>query len=190
MDIENHEIIFSEAVFCDTCDKLFEINSKCSHLKALYYEEFDRFKHENLINKNPDINKISNIIDTFNNEYDKKYDFYLSKYNFKLVFNNPQYVVNIETSPCNSRKIISAGDLLDEVNNDINNQGYTFDCIDEFNFITIADKMDMTYNFYFKHNMSAFELKLNLIVAKNPYLINSLNGSPNHPLIRKYSHIA
>ena len=67
MDSDNQEIICSEAVFCDVCDKLIQINSKCSHLKALSYEEFDRFKHEHLINKNPDINKINNIIDTLLN---------------------------------------------------------------------------------------------------------------------------
>ena len=139
MHSDNQEIICSEAVFCDVCDKLIQINSKCSHLKALSYEEFDRFKHEQLINKNPDINKINNIIDTFIIEYDKKYDFYLIKYNFKLVFNKPQYVVNIETIPHNSRITMRSGYLLNDAINDINNQGYTFDRIEEFNIITIAD---------------------------------------------------
>ena len=60
------------------------------HLKALPYDEFDRYKHEKLTIKNPDVNKIKNIIDTFINEYDKKNDFYLIKCNFKLVFINPQ----------------------------------------------------------------------------------------------------
>ena len=69
MDSDNQEGIYSELVFCDICDKLIGINSKCSHLKALSYEEFDRFKHETI--KNPDKNKINNIIDTFINEYDK-----------------------------------------------------------------------------------------------------------------------
>ena len=35
MDSDNQEIIYSEAVFCDICDKLIEIISKCSQLKAL-----------------------------------------------------------------------------------------------------------------------------------------------------------
>ena len=47
MDSDNQESIQCEAVFCDICDELNEINSKCSHLKALSYEEFDRFEHEN-----------------------------------------------------------------------------------------------------------------------------------------------
>ena len=164
MDSDNREIIYSEAVFCDICDELIEINSKCSHLKALSNEEFDRFKHEKLTNKNPDLNKINNIIDTFIKEYDKKYDFYLIKYNFNLVFNNSQHVVNIETSPHNSRVTMSSGYLLNDA---ISNQGYTFDRIDEFKIIAIVDKMDMTYDFYIKHNMCAFEMKFNLILAKS-----------------------
>ena len=56
MDFENQEFFCSEAVFCDICDKLIEINWNFKHLKALSYEEFDRFKHIKLTIKNPDIN--------------------------------------------------------------------------------------------------------------------------------------
>ena len=68
MDRNNQENIYSEAVFCDICDKLCEINSKCSHLKYLSFEEFDRLQHEKLFIKNSDVNKINNIIDIFINE--------------------------------------------------------------------------------------------------------------------------
>ena len=34
--------------------------------------------------------------------------------------------------------------------------------------------------------MEMIELELNIIVSKNPHLINSLGRSNNHPLIRKY----
>ena len=37
--------------------------------------------------------------------------------------------------------------------------------------------------------MEKIELKLNLIIAKNPYLINSLDRSNNHPSTRKNSNI-
>ena len=63
-------------------------------------------------------------------------------------------MVNIETSPHNSRITMSSGYLLNDA---MNNQGYTFDHIDEFNNMTIADKLDMTYDFYIKHNMCVLE---------------------------------
>ena len=43
----------------------------------------------------------------------------------------------------------------------------------------------MTYNFFNNLPMSAVEKKLNMNFDKNRYLINSLNRSINHPLIRK-----
>ena len=51
---------------------------------------------------------------------------------------------------------------------------------------TVDAKMYMTYDNYIKHHMEAIELKLNMILAKNPHLINSLNRYHIHPLIRKY----
>ena len=37
--------------------------------------------------------------------------------------------------------------------------------------------------------MSMLERQINMIIAKNPQLINSLDRNKNHPLIRNYSHI-
>ena len=38
--------------------------------------------------------------------------------------------------------------------------------------------------------MSMLERRINMVIAKNPQLINLLNNNKNHPLIRKYSHIS
>ena len=56
------------------------------------------------------------------------------------------------------------------------------------NISTINDKMYTTYDNYIKHPMQAIELKLDMIFAKNPHLVNSFKRSHIHPLIRKYSH--
>ena len=57
------------------------------------------------------------------------------------------------------------------------------------NISAAADKMYIIYDNYIKHPMQAIELKLNMIIAKNPHLINSLERSHIHPLFRKNSHI-
>ena len=57
------------------------------------------------------------------------------------------------------------------------------------NISSLSAKIYMTYNNYIKHPMPAIELKLNMIIARNLHLINSLNRSHIHPLIIKYSHI-
>ena len=63
-----------------------------------------------------------------------------------------------------------------------------FDHIAEMNFLAIADKLDMSYDFYIKHNMCALEWRLNAMINKKN-LISKLDRSKRHPLIRKYSHV-
>ena len=57
------------------------------------------------------------------------------------------------------------------------------------NFITIGNKIDMSYDFYIKHTRHAVEWKLNAIVNKNKSLVNKLDRSKPYPLIRKFSHV-
>ena len=47
---------------------------------------------------------------------------------------------------------------------------------------------NMKYEYYINQPMQANEVKLNMIIAKNPQLINTLDRNTNHPLIKKYSH--
>ena len=54
---------------------------------------------------------------------------------------------------------------------------------------TIGDKCNMAYEQYMNQPMSMYERKINIIIAKNPQSLKSLDGNKNHPPIRKYSHI-
>ena len=47
----------------------------------------------------------------------------------------------------------------------------------------------MTYDYYINRPIQAIGLKINMIIAKNPQLINSFDRNKNHPLISKNSHI-
>ena len=53
--------------------------------------------------------------------------------------------------------------------------------------ITLAHKRDMTYDFYLKHNTSAFEWKLNAMINKDKNLINKLPKNWRHPINMKFS---
>ena len=57
------------------------------------------------------------------------------------------------------------------------------------NITTVNDNMFMAYDYYITCPMPVIELKLNMIVSKNPHLIKSLNRSHIHPLTQKYSYI-
>ena len=49
--------------------------------------------------------------------------------------------------------------------------------------------MNVTYEHYINQPMSMCERKTNMIIARNPQLINSLDRNKNHPLVRKFYHI-
>ena len=46
----------------------------------------------------------------------------------------------------------------------------------------------MSYNQYIKQPMQKLEIKLNMIIAKKPHLINSLDRSNINRLLRNISH--
>ena len=67
--------------------------------------------------------------------------------------------------------------------------GHKVSNINLMTIITISDKCNMTYENYIQQPMQMCERNINMNIAKNPELINSLDRNNNHPLIRKYSHI-
>ena len=46
--------------------------------------------------------------------------------------------------------------------------------------------MDMSYDFYIKHNKCALEWKLNAMINKNKSLVNKFDQNSLHPLNRKF----
>ena len=69
------------------------------------------------------------------------------------------------------------------------NISYNLNHIAEMNIITIANKMDMSYDFYIKHNMDAVERKLILMINKDKTLISKLSRNWRHQLFKNYSHV-
>ena len=81
--------------------------------------------------------------------------------------------------------MISWKKFLEKVIDDSKNKGSTFNHIAEMHIITVANKLDMSYDFYIKHNMCALEWKLNAMLNKNKSLINKFPRNWRHPLNRK-----
>ena len=68
-------------------------------------------------------------------------------------------------------------------------RGYKTYNINQMTVEVNSDRCNMTHKHYMNQPMSALELRINLLIAKNPQLINIFNRNKNQPLIRKYSHI-
>ena len=64
-------------------------------------------------------------------------------------------------------------------------KGYNFKNFEEKNIITMANKMDMSYDIYIKHNMHAVEWKI-FSINKNKALINKFIPNWRLPLNRKF----
>ena len=47
----------------------------------------------------------------------------------------------------------------------------------------------INYKYYLKQPMQRIQRRLNMIIAKNPQLIKSVNRGSDHSLIRKHIHI-
>ena len=99
-------------------------------------------------------------------EYNKKYTQYLLEGQFKLVFNKKdcKYLM---TDKINNTTSVSWSNYIRETI-----EGCDFSHIAEMDIVTLAHKRDMTYDHYLKHNMPAFEWKLNAMINKDKNLIN------------------
>ena len=80
---------------------------------------------------------------------------------------------------------ISWSNYLREAIGSLKYEGYVFNQIAEMDIITLAQKRDIKYDFYLKHDMSAFEWKLNAMINKDKNLINKFPRKWRHPIISK-----
>ena len=134
--------------------------------------------------ENPDINDVA-VCYTYNIQLNKEYDHYLIKCLFKLVFNDNQYSRYVKSNLFDNKTMVSWKNFFEKAIDDIKNKGYNFNHIEEMSIITIAIKMDISYDFYIKHNMCALEWKLNAMINKRN-LRNKFNRNWRHPLNRKF----
>ena len=138
-------------------ERYTEKKSKHSHLKSKSHKEFERYKHIILSLKNVDIKDVDEILFLYMKDHNKKINHYLLKGEFKSVFNDNEDSKYIITSMIDKRTFISWSNSSREGINNLKEEGYDFNYIAEMGIITLAHKRDMTYDFYLKHNMPAFE---------------------------------
>ena len=136
--------------------------------------------------KNVDLKDTDEILYLYINDHDKKFNHYLIKGEYKLIFNNKQYCKNLMTGMIDNRTFISWSNYSREAIDSLKTEGYDFNQIVEMDIITLAHKRDKTYDFYLKHNMSAFERKLNAMINKDKTLINHFPQNWRHPIITKF----
>ena len=172
--------------YCDICLRDIKKKSRYSHLKSNSHKEFEKYTHIKLPLKNIDIKDVVEILYLYLKDHKKKFYYYLSKGEFNLVFNDNQDCKYIMTYMIDSKTCISWSNYLREEIDNLKEEGFHFNYLAEMDNITLAHKRDMTYDFYLKHNTSAFEWKLNAMINKDKNLINKFPRNWRHPIIRRF----
>ena len=74
--------------YCNVCDKTYKLKSKNNHFKSLTHIQYESSFRMNHTIKNPNVSDVDKIFNDYTTNYNKKFDLYLFKCDFKLVFNN------------------------------------------------------------------------------------------------------
>ena len=131
---------------------------------------------------------VNKILNDFISIHNKNFDFCPINCEFVIGFYN-NFTTIIETSFFDITDIININRYLLCDIDCFKSRVYTFCNINQMTINIISDRCNMTYEHYMNQPMSLCEPKINLNIAKNPKLINSLDQDKNDPLIRKHSHI-
>ena len=173
--------------YCDICLRDIRKKSKYSHLKSKSQKEFEKNKHIILSLKSVDIKDVDEILYLYMIDHNKKFNQYILKGQLKSVFNNNQDCNYLTTDMIKNTTNISWSNYLREAIDSLKKEGYHFNHIAVMDIITLARKRDMTYDFYLKHNMPAFERKLNAMINKDKNLINKIPRFWRHPINSKFN---
>ena len=136
--------------------------------------------------KSVGIKNVDEIIYLYMRDQNKKYNHYLLKGQFKLVFKFNQDCQYIMTRMIDSRTFFPWSNYLRDAINKLKEEGNHFNHIAEMDIITLAHICDMTYDFHPKHNTSAFEWKLNAMINKDKNLIFNFPRNLRHPIKTKF----
>ena len=172
--------------YCNICLLDIKKKSKHSHLKSKSHKDFEKYKHIILSIKKVDIKNVDEIFYLYMKDHNKKITQYLLKGQLKLVF-NIQDCKYLMTDMINNTTNVSWSNYIRDAIDSLTKEGYHFDHIAEMDVISLAHKRDMTYDFYLKHNMSAFEWNLNAMINKDKNLINKFPKNWRHPINTKFN---
>ena len=172
--------------YCDKCLKHIKKKINHSHLKSKSHKEVEKYEHIVLPLKNVDIKDVDEILYLYIKGRDKRFNHHLIKGEFNLVFINNRDCKNLIKSMIDNTTNISLSNYLRESIDSLKREGCDFNQIAEMDIITLAHKRDMTYDFYLKHNMSAFEWKVNAMINKDKNLIENFPRKWRHPINTKF----
>ena len=153
-----------------------------------YSKENDKCFYTKYTINNVNIDDFDRIFNYYISTHIKNFNFYYIDCEIEILFDN-NYTANIEVNYHYNTVYNNIKSYLLFYIDSCEINGYKFKNINHMIINTISCKCNMSYKHYINHPMSMLARRINFIIAKNPKLINLLDRTKNHPLIRKYSHI-
>ena len=132
-----------------------------------------------------EVDKILNDYDSANNN---KFYIYYIYCEFKIQFDN-NFTTGFKTDYVHNKEIEKISQCLLYPIEYLASKGYNFHNINQMSIITFSCRCNMKNEHYMNQPMPSVERRINMVIAKNPQLINLFDRYKKHPLIRKYFHI-
>ena len=126
--------------YCDICLRDIKKKIKYSHVKSRSHKDFEKSKHLILSLKNVELKDVDEILYLYMKDHSKKFDQYLLKGQFKLVFTNSQDCKYLLTDMIKNTTKISWSIYLGEAIDSLKEEGYHFNHVAEMDKITSAHK--------------------------------------------------
>ena len=119
------------AYYCEVCYKHINHKSIYKHFKSKSHKNFDKCEHITLTLNDIETNNVDEAFYPHIIENNKKFDYYLVKCQFKLVFIVCEYTPYIMSELSDNKTKISWKIFLEKVVEDFKDKGYTFNHIAE-----------------------------------------------------------
>ena len=100
--------------FCEVCLKEIKTKNKYKHFKSKSQQEFDKCKHMQLSHEDIDKDHIDEAFYLYIIEHNKKFEYYIIKWEFKLVLNVYQFCPYVMSNESDNKTTISWKIFFDE----------------------------------------------------------------------------
>ena len=172
-------------LLCPVCDQsIIENESEYNKYLASLRKENDISIYKKYDINNVILNDVDKILNDYISIHNKIFNLYLIKGEFIITLDN--FTTNIETNYVhNIESHKMKGDLLYCIDC-MKLEGYNFCNINRMSINTVSDRCNMTYKYHTRKPLHPLETKLNIVIAKNPKL---LDQKINHILIKNNTHI-
>ena len=174
-------------LLCRVCDREIKENeSEYKNYIATLRKRDDKSTYKKYVIININLDEYDKILKDYVSTHNKKFDIYFIFCEFEIQFDNNS-TRGLKTDCVHNIEIEKISQCLLYCIEYLESKGYNFQNFNQMTNNTVSDRCSMKCEYYMHPPMFPLETKLNIIIAKNPQL---LDQNIKHLLIINYSHIS